>query len=199
MAGAARAVVALVALTLPVLADEIPPARQGTRIVWAEPGDPRPAMTWTVTGAGGGIVDISEETAGAERPVRIADGVFPIRRGDGAARFDRGRLAALRPLEPARIVTFDAEEADPHGIARWFVHVTVTDRHAIQVPAGRFEVVMIEHHRRGTGGNGVPAETIVEWSVAPAIGLPVMIRTWRIEDGRPELTGDLRAAAIHVP
>lgn len=180
-------------------ADALPAPPSGTTIVWAEPGDPRPVMTWTVTGSAGGVVEIVERDDGSERGVAIADGIFPLRQGGGTARFDRARLEALRPLEPARVATFDAEETGPEGTARWFVHVAVTDRLAIEVPAGRFEVVVVEHHRRGTDADGAAAESVAEWSVAPAIGLPVAMRAWRIAGGRPELTADLRAAAIRLP
>lgn len=186
---------ALLSATAPAQADAIPEARVGTEIVWTEAGTALPAGRWTVTAVVGETVEIDELASGIPRKLGIAHGIFPLGPAGAAARFDRSRLAALPPLEPGRVVTFDAEE----GAARWFVHVAVTGRHAIEVPAGRFEVVVVEHHRRGTASDGSAAETLTEWSVAPAIGLPVAIRAWRLSAGRSEQTLDRRAAIVRRP
>ena len=183
---------ALLSTAAPVRADAIPEARVGTEIVWAEADAALPADRWTVTAVAGTTVEIDEMASGIPRKLEIAHGVFPA---GATARFDRSRLAALPPLEPGRVVTFDAEE----GAARWFVHVAVTGRHEIEVPAGRFDVVVVEHHRRGTASDGSAAETLTEWSVALAIGLPVAIRAWRLSDGRAEQTLARRAAMVRLP
>ncbi|WP_374449775.1 hypothetical protein [Stella sp.] len=193
MAAAAAALLAATA------AAAEPPA-VGTRILWQDAGAALPGPTWTVAAAGPEIVEVSETDAGTLRRLRIAAGLFPALAADGTAtRFDPARLAALPPLEPGRVVTFDAIEDSPVGTARWFVHVAVAERRVEATPAGPHPVVAVEHHRRGTGPDGRPAETLTEWAIAPAVGLPVAIRVWRLADGRSTLIAHRRALAVLRP
>lgn len=172
----------------------------GSRILWQDTDAALPGPTWTVTAAGPDMVEVAETDAGTLRRMRIAAGLFPALAADGTAtRFDRTRLAALPPLEPGRIVTFDAVDEGPAGTARWFVHVAVAERRIEATPAGAHPVLAIEHHRRGTGPEGRPAETVTEWAIAPTLGLPVAIRNWRIADGRAILVSDRRALAVLPP
>ncbi|BBK38662.1 hypothetical protein STAQ_37400 [Allostella sp. ATCC 35155] len=196
---AIRNLAAAAALLAATAAAAEPPA-VGTRILWQDMDAALPGPTWTVTAAGPDMVEVAETDAGTLRRIRIAAGLFPARTADGAAtRFDRTRLAALPPLEPGRVVTFDAVEDGPAGSARWFVHVAVAERRIEATPAGAHPALAIEHHRRGTGPDGRPLETVTEWAVAPALGLPVAIRTWRLAEGRAILVGDRRALAVLPP
>ena len=194
--GIAAAAGALLAATV-AAAD---PPTVGTRILWQDMGAALPGPTWTVTAAGPETVEVAETDAGTLRHLRIAAGLFPALAADGTAtRFDPARLATLPPLEPGRVTTFDAVEDGPAGAARWFVHVAVADRRIEETPAGPHPAIVVEHHRRGTGPDGRPAETLTEWAIAPAVGLPVAIRAWRLADGRSTLIGDRRALAVLPP
>lgn len=195
---AARAAAAAILVAATAAAAE-PPA-VGSRILWQNMYAALPGPTWTVTAAGPDQIDVAETDAGTLRRIRIAAGLFLALTADGTAtRFDRTRLAALPPLEPGRVVTFDAVEDGPAGTARWFVHVAVTDRRTEATPAGAHPVLAIEHHRRGTGPDGRPAETVTEWAIAPALGLPIAMRGWRIAEGRAVLVHDHRALAVLPP
>lgn len=194
-AGAAMALAAALALAAAPAVAQVPAV--GTRILWQDMAAALPGPTWTVTAAGPDGIAVAVTDAGSLRRMEITRGLFPTLAPDGAATaFDPARLAALAPLEPGRVTTFDAVEEGPAGIARWFVHVAVAERRMEETPAGRFPVLAVEHHRRGTAADGRPAETLEEWAIAPAIGLPVAIRAWRLADGRSILVHDRRALAL---
>ncbi|BBK44103.1 hypothetical protein STVA_41230 [Allostella vacuolata] len=192
---AAAALLSLALLAHPAAAQPIASPAIGTVVTWNAPG-----AVWTVTGSDAAGIEIAAAApGGARNPLRIVGGLFPSAEGGHDTRFDAARLATLPPLEPGRVVTFDAEETGPDGTARWFVHVAVTARQTVEVPAGRFDVVVIEHHRRGTAADGTAAESLTEWQVAPALGLPVAMRSWRLADGQQQPTLDLQAVEIRLP
>ncbi|BBK33306.1 hypothetical protein EDC65_4069 [Stella humosa] len=185
---------AILALATPAAASTLPIPRAGTTILWADGG------TWTVTAADHAGMDVAATGPnGARDAIRIVDGVFPHRQDGQTTTYDAAQLAALRPLESGRVVNFLADETGPAGASRWLIHVAIAGRETIETPAGRFEVLLVENHRRSPEPYSTQRESLVEWSVAVALGLPVAMRAWSLVEGRAVMTLERKAVAIGLP
>ncbi|MGE0724863.1 MAG: hypothetical protein AB7O45_10835 [Alphaproteobacteria bacterium] len=196
----AALILVFAALVPAARAGDIAAPRPGTSVAFAATDAGAVVETWTVTGVDGR--DITVEVRGDDgstRTMTIARGLFPARDGARTETFDGAALDRLRPLEQGRVAQFASEERGPEGIATWQVHVGVADRRMVETRAGEFDAIVIEHHRRGKDAAGRPIETLVEWSIATGIGLPVAMRAWAIANGKSQPIGRLIAKSVTRP
>jgi hypothetical protein len=200
MRGAILAFLAALLTAAAVEAGDIAAPRPGTAVAFAAADTGPIVETWTVTGGDGR--DLAVEVRGDDGTVRtmaIARGIFPVRDGERTETADTAQLDALRPFARGRVAMFPSEERGPEGVARWMVHVGIADRRMVETPAGVFDAIVVEHHRRGKDAAGRPIETLVEWSIATGLGLPVAMRAWAIADGRSQPIGRLIAKTVTRP
>lgn len=187
-------------LAFPAGAGDVAMARPGTVVSFAGADSGAVVETWTVTGNDGRDVTVEVRgDDGKSRTLAIARGIFPARDGDRSETVDMAALDGLRPFAKGRVAMFPTEERGPEGVAKWHVHVGIGDRRMVETPAGSFDAIIVEHHRRGTDAAGRKIETLVEWSVATGLGLPVAMRAWAIADGRSQPIGQLIAKSVTRP
>ncbi len=158
-------------LAVPARAGDVATPRPGTSVSFAGADSGAVVETWTVTGNDGRDVTVEVRgDDGKSRTLAIARGIFPARDGDRSETVDLAALDGLRPFAKGRVAMFATEERGPEGVAKWRVHVGVGERRMVETPAGMFDAIVIEHHRRGTDPAGRKIETLVEWSVATGLG-----------------------------
>lgn len=174
----------------PLHAQELAGPAEGLVIVWRSPAVPTmPAVTWTI-GPGDGHVSAVRTEARAlfERMTgesTVYRAIFPLRSVDAFSSIheiepDRAAIDAIGRLDPGKSARIAARVVSIHRNPRTkeemrtetaSVTVVTVERHeTIEVPAGRFETVVLRVEAEHTQGSPSVHRVYRRYWYAPALG-----------------------------